>query len=737
MITQAYSAVPFTNGEPGAVIGFPWGVASIEDVRVGAVVNGQLTAVPSSAYTVSLTGAEGGNVILLSPLAGQHYIYRETTSRQLVSISNQTSYNANVVEMVWDKLTLILQELLYNQSLGLEFPFGTDGPLQAESPVPGAVLMWDETGRRLLNGPQATTIAGAENYAQAAQAAALDALAAAQEAVAAAAQAKAATGSFPTLAALLADTRPSYPTGSVLSARAEQISYRVAPAVTALGPGGYHRVTSGGVLLQVIPKDGGTVPAIAFGVVANGIVDDTAALQAAVRFAEYLLTDAGIDKQQDGANVLIPKGRTTVLGTVTVVESCITIRGISASASMIYSPNSTWDVLVFERPGWALYNCGLRDVRFSSPGNATGGHQVKLMNCIYFNHKDTQFNGWWSGLYIAAGGKIYNTNVTFSQEVRSPSNTLTGPAISIGAEYAIPGDIHFTDCQVMEDVATAGVNSIVIRAGDGIYWNNCHMHGTTLVEPRGAVFGETTLASLVFTGCYFDASRDVNVIFSGSPNYEYRDVRMTNCYVRGGVIGIRFANTTPLRGVTITGGTIAQCKYWGLECVTGNLLDLQVDGVWFDDNNQLYAPEVGDILLDGIGSRVVGARFSKGFAGGHSIRVKASAEVAQLRDLSWAGSTVAVATRVINLSPSTTMSGLTGFPIKSKGRLVVPAGVTSAAIAHGLAITPDFTDVTIRPAGRLPGTPWTGAITPTQFTIEFGAALPEARTVAWLVDCET
>lgn len=256
MITQSYSAIPFMNGQAGAVIGFPWGAAAVEDVKVGRLVDGKLTAVPSSAYTITLTGDEGGNVTLLSPLAGQHYIYRETGAKQLVSISNQTAYNADVVEGVWDKLTRILQEIKYNQSLGIEFPFGTDGPLRAETPLPGAFPIWDETGKILINGPDGSAIASAQGYAEAANAAAL-------EAAATLLDIKLAIKVANNLDSLLASTDVGVPVGTILLTNKEGYAFEVVSSSPDL-------TTEGGVMLRVLPDAAGNVSDRQFGLKGDG-----------------------------------------------------------------------------------------------------------------------------------------------------------------------------------------------------------------------------------------------------------------------------------------------------------------------------------------------------------------------------------------------------------------------------------------------------------------------------------
>lgn len=100
----------------GVAVAFDFDIEAIDaaSIKVGyiegiTVVNADPLTY-SVAMNVSLTG--GTVTFLVAPEVGRKiYIFRQTDKTQVVSVSRQQSYNPAVVERVWDKLTLISQEL--------------------------------------------------------------------------------------------------------------------------------------------------------------------------------------------------------------------------------------------------------------------------------------------------------------------------------------------------------------------------------------------------------------------------------------------------------------------------------------------------------------------------------------------------------------------------------------------------------------------------------------------------
>ena len=379
-----------------------------------------------------------------------------------------------------------------------------------------------------------------------------------------------------------------------------------------------------------------------YGAVGDGTTDDTAAIQAAIDYAQTLVLDLGEQIDTTGATVHFPKGLYLISSTVTVSTSNITLSGESYSASVIYAPNADFDLVKFSSGiDAAIYNCGINNLRFSTPGNATAGYHLTTIKCVYFVAEDLLFNGWFGGLYIGSSAKFMVSRVIFSQEVRAPNTTVTGAAIWVGADYGAAADIHFTDIQIMEAIATAGVNSFVVRGVDGLYVENLHMHGTFFVDSTGTS-GETDLATMVFSNCYFDSSRDACVIFQGSPSVGYRDIRMTNCYFRAGTTGLRIAPGVAADRFLISNSLFSGNDGNGLEINNANLSDSQINGCIFHNNNTANSASSGDILVNGNAVSVSNITHTGGGAAGFTIKVDAAATSISLNDIKAANSTAAL-----------------------------------------------------------------------------------------------
>jgi len=92
------------------------------EIFVSEIVGLVLVAVDPADYVVAIepNGVGGTVTFTVAPDDGANlYIFRETAQTQLVSVSNQTRYNPEVVEGVWDKHAFLIQELreLANRSV--------------------------------------------------------------------------------------------------------------------------------------------------------------------------------------------------------------------------------------------------------------------------------------------------------------------------------------------------------------------------------------------------------------------------------------------------------------------------------------------------------------------------------------------------------------------------------------------------------------------------------------------
>lgn len=100
----------------GVTVAFDFDLEAIDaaSIKVGYIEGFTVVNIDPLTYSVAMNaGLTGGTVtFLVAPEVGEKiYIFRQTDKTQVVSVSRQQSYNPAVVERVWDKLTLISQEL--------------------------------------------------------------------------------------------------------------------------------------------------------------------------------------------------------------------------------------------------------------------------------------------------------------------------------------------------------------------------------------------------------------------------------------------------------------------------------------------------------------------------------------------------------------------------------------------------------------------------------------------------
>lgn len=468
-----------------------------------------------------------------------------------------------------------------------------------------------------------------------------------------------------------------------------------------------------------------------FGAVGDGVHNDTTAIQAAIDYAKTLVRNAGTTKHQDGAVVYFPKGLYLISSTLLIDESNIMLIGESWSSTVIYAPAATFDLVKFDNPSFALYNCGIGRLRFSTPGNTTAGFHLKVMHAIYFTASDILFNGWFGGLYIGGCAKMFNSQLIFSQEVRT-AGTTTGAAIDMSCDYTYSSDVHFTDLQIMEDVATAGLNAFIVRGVDGLYIENMHMHGTFLVNPSNTG-NEVVVSTIEVTNGYFDTSRDACAVISGTASAAYKDLTFTNCRFRGGVTGLRIATTTTLVDLKVAASRFAQNSQNGMEVNNHNVNGLVLSSVTFDSNNSGNSASYGDLYLNGNALSVSDAHFYGGGALGFGIKLDAATSLAVLNGIDFINS--AAANKITNLGGYTSMKGIVGWNVKVKGTVTIPISATTATITHFCKVTPLLESIRLTPAASCPAY-WITAIGATTFQVNFASAVAAAFTMGYSVDME-
>ena len=334
-----------------------------------------------------------------------------------------------------------------------------------------------------------------------------------------------------------------------------------------------------------------------FGAVGDRKTDDTAALKRAIAFVEAAKNDDGMARFDHGYTIYLPNGTYLVSDTLKISKSNISIAGESASSTIIYAPDATFDIVVFDGSVKAVYGAGIKDIKIYCPGNATVGTALRFANVINSINGNVEIAGAFEGVEIDGGGKVYINQFLVTQTNRTPG-TKVGYQIKVLGTYGIPGDVHFSDVQVTPNYQTQDY-VMLIRASDGLYFDNFHIHGGVLIEPRNTGF-ETTLASIFFNNTYFDNAAKNNLYIKGTAN-AYRNFFLNNCYVRGAINGIVFGAQSEVQMFQIRGGKIGGQLIHGILMENANVADSVISQVAFENNNRNAIVDGTDILVRGKG----------------------------------------------------------------------------------------------------------------------------------------
>ncbi len=149
------------------------------------VATGDITSVDSGDYTITgIDDDDGGTVTYPTVASGDDpltsdteiIIFRVTPLTQPITVTNQTGYDANVVEKVWDRLTMMAQDLSSDNDRNLHFDIGDSSNPVVPAAVADTVLaIWNSDATALITGPTASSISAAETNAAAAATSATEA----------------------------------------------------------------------------------------------------------------------------------------------------------------------------------------------------------------------------------------------------------------------------------------------------------------------------------------------------------------------------------------------------------------------------------------------------------------------------------------------------------------------------------------------------------------------------------
>ena len=207
------------------------------------------------------------------------------------------------------------------------------------------------------------------------------------------------------------------------------IIYRNASTNTRLGagPNGYHLQTAGAgvnpswsgftqagagaVVRAWQDKSRDIIHASDFGITANGVTDDTAAMNAALAAAA-------------GKKLVLPAGLIKISATLSAITASNTyIEGQGADSTKFVITNATGDVFVFS----GVTSGGLTGCGFNASVTRTGNAYIAIVNSYWLWISRNNFNGAFYGIYRTGSSEhVWIENNLFSIAAGGTGIVLTG-----------------------------------------------------------------------------------------------------------------------------------------------------------------------------------------------------------------------------------------------------------------------------------------------------------------------
>jgi hypothetical protein len=476
--------------------------------------------------------------------------------------------------------------------------------------------------------------------------------------------------------------------------------------------------------------DGAPFNVLDYGADPTGAADSTAAIQAAIDAAE---TGINPDRFTNGSSVYFPSGTYKITSTLTINQSGISLVGQSSTSSVLYAPSADFDLVHFEAGVLALYNVGMSNMRFFTPGNTTAGCHLRVTGVINAIFDNLIFTGWHTGLVTNGCGRTVLSNMIFSQEFRT-AGTTHGFAIDFRSERGLNSDVFVDNYSILiPDVSTnPAPGAVAIRGVDGMYFSNCHQNGAVLILPNNE-----TCASVMFSNFYFDKGSVHNLQFAGV-SAAYRNFFFNNCYLRDSRgPAVEFLSASQIQRVFFSSCQFVDSATYGIRCQGGDVDDLIINGCTFDGNNTLNTTSGGDITLIGKAT-ISNCLFIGGGANGTALELKNTTSNCQVSACNFVDSTAG--TKVTNAGSNNKFSLTSGYITKNTGSAQITGNgsATTVVVDHGLSATPSADKIAVTPRTNITsfGSFWVSNVTATQFTINLNSAPPGGNnpTFSWVAD---
>jgi len=285
-----------------------------------------------------------------------------------------------------------------------------------------------------------------------------------------------------------------------------------------------------------------------FGAVGDGTTDDTAAIQAAIDYAELLTTTGNLR----GAVVYLEAGNYKVTSTLTVTTSRVYLQGDGETITQIARNTDYGDTIAFTNgAASAISNVGVMNMTIThditTVGVSSGAH-INYNGCYKTTTRNVNLIYGYNQLLIRGGAfhdvdnvHMIGTYVSADAKRNSLSGLkLTALTTNPGGLVTLATQVRVRHMQIGGALQASHLYCILIEGSEEVEINQSHCaHGQYNVYITQNALDEPILETN-FTDCYFDANAVHNIFMTGSTatgDYYIGQTSFNACHIKAGGYG--------------------------------------------------------------------------------------------------------------------------------------------------------------------------------------------------------
>ena len=470
----------------------------------------------------------------------------------------------------------------------------------------------------------------------------------------------------------------------------------------------YNQGGTGAVDRTVEGKLQEIVSVLDFGAVGDGVVDDTAAIQAAI---DYLATI--VVPFNRGVMLTFPVGEYLLTSTITVNVPQLHIKGDGFGTMFARATDYGTAFLVqTDTPD----DSKLKQVQFSnfyvlSSAADTTGSIFACNNCSQLTFTEILIQDCFRGVTLAGCDNVWfnHVDITSGQRYSSlqagSSLLRLEPYITAALARIQNASIYLNTVQLRQDTAVAYIeDGLHILSVDGLYCTGSHLGFAKSIITAEPFDAEATIQFVMFSSCYIDGNVEMS-------EYCVRFDPGTDLPHTGAYANILFANCVFVRpelsAVLIDSDTVDRCSFSNCSFVGGNEDGILVKSdatnfiftgcnfaLWNRDNagsawdvRFLAGNAASEFIFNGCSFNSANVDENMAFGGSEDNIIIQNCIFSKTS----LGGTTTGKTIILNDQIGLTEDMSSNFGSSS----VSPDGNGNGTIAHGLSDTPTFSDANI------------------------------------------